>query len=321
MAQAAAVVGDARLRLLGVPQVGLRDEDVPHAQHAEAAQLLRSVEHHGRESRRHLGVKANLDAGLHLVLALDQQVQEGVGVDDSLAEVCHHPDEVRVPLVGNLGERRGARSHQDRPASVLELLLRLIVDLEEGLRRHFLGRIVLQLPHALTLCELFLERPDLGQDPHLEAAHVEEDVGVVLRVHGCEGVVPDEVRDAARKPVLHLPEHRPAQVHVVLHAAHAAVAGPAHLVVVADDVLVVGVGVLREEPLDEVAGLLFAEAENHDEAVQVAAVQADRVAQLRVDVLEGQELVWQLRWPCQLRSAGQAELQQVEHQAIVLEDE
>mmetsp|Transcript_59082 Transcript_59082/g.126986 ORF Transcript_59082/g.126986 Transcript_59082/m.126986 type:complete len:443 (-) Transcript_59082:1525-2853(-) len=74
MAQPAAVVGDARLGLLRVPQVRLRDKDVAHTQHAKAAQLLRSVEDHGREARGHLGVQPDLDAGLHLVLALHEEI-------------------------------------------------------------------------------------------------------------------------------------------------------------------------------------------------------------------------------------------------------
>mmetsp|Transcript_94895 Transcript_94895/g.290283 ORF Transcript_94895/g.290283 Transcript_94895/m.290283 type:complete len:372 (+) Transcript_94895:2060-3175(+) len=56
VAQAAAIMCDARLGLLGIPQVRLRDENVAHAQHAEAAQLLWRVEDHRREARRHLGV-------------------------------------------------------------------------------------------------------------------------------------------------------------------------------------------------------------------------------------------------------------------------
>lgn len=40
------------------------------------------------------------------------------------------------------------------------------------------------------------------------------------------------------------------QINIVLHESHARVPGPALLVVVADDVLVVGVRVLRQVPLD-----------------------------------------------------------------------
>ena len=51
-------------------------------------------------------------------------------------------------------------------------------------RTSLLGGVVLQLPHTLPLGELFLEGPDLGQNAHLEAAHVEQDVRVVLAKSG-----------------------------------------------------------------------------------------------------------------------------------------
>mmetsp|Transcript_79856 Transcript_79856/g.222353 ORF Transcript_79856/g.222353 Transcript_79856/m.222353 type:complete len:322 (+) Transcript_79856:3122-4087(+) len=321
MAQAAAVVRDARLSLLRIPQVGLRNEDVTHAQHPEATELLRRVEDHGREARGHLGVQTDLDACLHLVLALHEEVQERVSVYHRLTEICHHADKVCVPLVRDLRERGGSRCHEDGAAAVFELLLRLVVDLQKGLRRHLLGGIVLQLPDALSLCEFLLESPDLREDADLEAAEVEEHVRVVFRVHRSEGVVPDECRDAPRQAVLHLPEDGAPQVHVVLHATHAAIARPTHLVVVAHNILVVRVGVLCEEPLDEVSGLLLGEAEHHDESVHVPAVQPDRVTQLGVHVLERQELVRQLGRPRDLRGAREAELQEVKHQAVVLEDE
>ena len=206
-------------------------------------------------------------------------------------------NEVCVPLVGNLREGCGARSHQDSTASVLELLLRLIVHLEEGLCRHLLSGIVLKLPHTLALRELFLERADLGQDSNLEAAHVEEDVGIVLGVDGCKGVVPNKRCHAAGQSVLHLPEDCASQVNIMLHAPHSAISRPTHLVGVADNVLIVRIRVLCQEPLDEILGVLLAEAEDHDEAVKVSAVQSDRMPQLCVHVLEGQELVGELWRP------------------------
>lgn len=73
-----------------------------HGQHAQASQLFGGVEHHRGEPTGHFGVQANLDTGLDLVLALDQQVQQLLGVDHSLAEVGHETDQSRVPLVHNL---------------------------------------------------------------------------------------------------------------------------------------------------------------------------------------------------------------------------
>ena len=66
VAHSGAEVGNAHVRLLGPAEVGLGDEHVPHGEHAQAAQLLGSVEHHGREAAGHLGVQADLDTGLDL---------------------------------------------------------------------------------------------------------------------------------------------------------------------------------------------------------------------------------------------------------------
>lgn len=76
-----------------------------------------------------------------------------------------------------------------------------------------------------------------------------------------------------------------------LHEAHALVAGPALPVVVPHHVLVVGVRVLREVPLDQVPGLLGVEAEEHVDLVHVPRVQPDRVPHLRRRVSERQVLI------------------------------
>ena len=111
--------------------------------------------------------------------------------------------------------------------------------------------LVLQVPHAVLVHELLVHGAALGQQAALEAGHVEEEIGVVLGVDGGERGLPLHGGDGARQPVLDVPEDGAAEVHVVLHEAHAGVARPALLVVVADDVLVVGVGVLGEVALDE----------------------------------------------------------------------
>lgn len=46
-----------------------------------------------------------------LVLTLDEQVQQLLGVDHRLSEVCHETNESRVPLVDNLGEGGGTGRH------------------------------------------------------------------------------------------------------------------------------------------------------------------------------------------------------------------
>jgi len=42
-----------------------------HTEHSETPEFLGSVKHHGRESRRHLGVESDLNTGLDLVFAFN----------------------------------------------------------------------------------------------------------------------------------------------------------------------------------------------------------------------------------------------------------
>mmetsp|Transcript_139393 Transcript_139393/g.242389 ORF Transcript_139393/g.242389 Transcript_139393/m.242389 type:complete len:312 (+) Transcript_139393:3827-4762(+) len=195
------------LRLLGVLEIRLGDQHVSHGQHPKPTQLFGGVEHHGGEARRHLGVQADLDPRLDLVLALHQQVQQLLRVDRGLAVVGHEADEDRVPLVHDLGEGGGPGGHQHLPHPVLEPLQGVVVHPQERLGRALLGALVLQVPHAVLRHELLVEAPDLGQDADLEAGHGEQQVGVVLRVYGHEALVPLDAGDGARQAVLDVPEH------------------------------------------------------------------------------------------------------------------
>ena len=107
----------------------------------------------------------------------------------------------------------------------------------------------------------------------------------------------------------------------MLHQAHARVARPALAVVVAHHVLVVGVGVLGEVALDQVLALVRREAQQDVQAVDVPAVDADRVAHLGGLVAEGEEVVGHLRAAGDLAGAREAEHEEVEHEAVVLHHE
>ena len=318
---AAAEVRHTRIRLHAVLQVALGNQDVAHGEHAEPTNFLRRVKHDGREPRRHLGVEPDFHARLDLVLALHQEIKELLRVHDSLAVIRHEADERGVPLVDDLRERRRPRAHQNLPHAVFELFQRLVVHPQKRLRGALLGVLVLEVPHAVPLREVLGGHARLGHDPHLEPAHVEQKVGVVPGIHRDEPVVPLQGGEAARKPVLDVPKRRAPEVHVVLHEAHARVAGPALLVVVPDEVLVVRVGVLGEVPLDQILRLLRGEPEQDVQLVHVPAVQPDRVPRLRARVAVVDELVGHLRRAGNLAGARQPQHQQVQHQAVVLRHE
>lgn len=90
----------------------------------------------------------------------------------------------------------------------------------------------------------------LGQNATFEAAHGEEQVRVVLAVDRHEAVLPLHRSDCSRQPVLDVPEDGAAQIHVMLHKAHAGITWPAFLVVVAHNVFVVRIGVFGQVTLN-----------------------------------------------------------------------
>lgn len=103
-----------------------------HGEHAESSQLLRGVEHNRRETTRHLGVEANLDTCLDLVLTLHQQVQELLGVHDSLPKVRHKANKSSVPLIHNL-KIVGEKEITGEPWGLLDPVQVFFLVLEEDL--------------------------------------------------------------------------------------------------------------------------------------------------------------------------------------------
>lgn len=68
--------------------------------------------------------------------------------------------------------------------------------------------------------------------------------------------------------------NRNLQVDVMFHQPHAGVTWPALLVIVTHNVLIVGVRVLREVPLNQISGLVSREPEEHtmDNAISTGKV-------------------------------------------------
>ena len=76
-----------------------------------------------------------------------------------------------------------------------------------------MAHLVLQVPDAVAVRELVVRRATLGQDAALEAAHVEQKVGIVLAVDRHEAVLPQRRRHRPWQPVLYVPEHRATTAH------------------------------------------------------------------------------------------------------------
>ena len=92
----------------------------------------------------------------------------------------------------------------------------------------------------------------------------------------------------------------------MLDEPHAAIPGPAALVVVADDIVVRGVQVGTEVALDKISRLICRESEKDVESVNVARVQPNRMTCLRRRVAVLQEIIRHLRRSCHLTRTLQA---------------
>lgn len=99
--------------------------------------------------------------------------------------------------------------------------------------------------------ELFIEGANLRQDSHVESTHRKQQIGIILRIHRNERILPLNRRHRTWQAILDVPKHRSTEIDVVLHESHAGVAWPALLVVVTDDVFVVRVGMLGQVTLNE----------------------------------------------------------------------
>lgn len=142
----------------------------------------------------------------------------------------------QISLLPYLSEGCGARGHEDLPHSVVKPLHGLIIHTQEALSCALLGHLestdpsvpfweplsnpwkphpgttlpahlILQVPDPVLVGELLVAGAALGQDAALEAAHVEQQVGVVLAVHGHEAVLPLHRGHRAGQTVLDVPEH------------------------------------------------------------------------------------------------------------------
>ena len=80
----------------------------------------------------------------------------------------------------------------------------------------FLGDFVLQVPNSVLVDKLFVGGSAFWQNATFKAAHVEEQIGVVLGVDGGEGVVPLHSRHRTRQAIFNIPKDRASKIHVVL---------------------------------------------------------------------------------------------------------
>ena len=176
----------------------------------------------------------------------------------------------------------------------MEALKTVLGDTEEGLGGSLLGRLIGQVPGSI-LEHKIVALSRLGQDSNLKVAHAEQQLRVLSRVDRYETLVPLDRGQRPRERVLDIPEHSSTQVDVMLDQSHSAIPRPASLVVVSNNVLVVGIRLHRQVPLDQVTGFVRGESEEDVNPVYVSRVEPDGVSDFGLGVSVLQEPVGELR--------------------------
>lgn len=67
--------------------------------------------------------------------------------------------------------------------------------------------LILQIPNTIFVRKLLITSAAFREDATLKATHVEEQVGVVLAVHGHKAVLPLNCGHRTREAILDVPEH------------------------------------------------------------------------------------------------------------------
>ena len=91
---------------------------------------------------------------------------------------------------------------------------------DDSLRHVLDTRLILQVPDAIAMCVLLVCCATFRQNATFKAAHVEQQVWVVLAVDGHEAVLPQCGRYGPRQTVLYVPEHGTTTTHTYTHHDH-----------------------------------------------------------------------------------------------------
>ena len=83
--------------------------------------------------------------------------------------------------------------------------------------------------------------------------------------------------------VLNLPENSSSQINIMLHESHSTVFWPASLIVVADNIFVIGIRVLGQESLYQFSGLISNKSEHNVHMVYITHVHSDGMTGFNLD--------------------------------------
>ena len=148
-----------------------------HRHHAQTAQLLGCVEYDRRETRRHLTVQTHFNTSLNLVFALYKTVQHFFCIDNCFTEIGHEGNQCRIPLVGDLGECRTTRRHENLTDMIFKSFTIFVSHTKEGSGCLFFCRFVLQRPNTISSLDSLLSRhSDLGENTNFKTTHIKEEI-------------------------------------------------------------------------------------------------------------------------------------------------
>ena len=106
----------------------------------------------------------------------------------------------------------------------------------------------------------------------------------------------------------------------MFHQSHSAILRPTLLIVVANNILVVWVGIFCQESLDEFPSFISSKLEQNIEVINISQVESDRMLNFQLNTLINHELIF-IEWrPCHLISSIEPHDQQINDQPIKLED-
>lgn len=104
--------------------------------------------------------------------------------------------------------------------------------------------------------------------------------------------------DATRQSVFDFPKDCPSKIDIMLHEPHPTVFGPAFFVIVTNDILIVWIGILSKESLNQFSRFISHKSKDDVNMVNVSHVHSDWMPGLNFDGLEKHEFVFIFRRTC-----------------------
>jgi hypothetical protein len=134
-------------------------------------------------------------------------------------------------------------------------------------------------------------------------------------------VLPGNRSQTPGKPVFDFPENRATKIHVRFHETHSAILRPTLLIVIPDNILIIGVWIFRQESLHQISRILRAEPKYKVHFLNVSAIKPYRVSGFYRRIFESHKFIGHVRSASQLTGPWQTQDQKIQNHCIELENE